>query len=62
MTTDGLRAITAAGLLALGGGTQAAPVPYTVNGVDLVYDDVQDLTGYGTHACSSPSTTPTAWW
>lgn len=34
----------AAGLLALGGLAQAGLMPYSVNGVDLVYDDVQDLT------------------
>ena len=31
--------MAAAGLLLAGGGAQAALVPYTANGVDLVYDD-----------------------
>lgn len=34
-----LQALAAAGLLALAGAAQAALVPYTANGVDLVFDD-----------------------
>jgi hypothetical protein len=47
--------LAAASLLLAGGGAQAALVPYTVNGVDLVYDD--DYTPFG---ASSPGLTWTA--
>ncbi len=44
MKTTHVTGLLAAGLLGLGGVSQAALVPYTSAGVQLVYDDVQDLT------------------